>query len=695
MNDTLRDNRDLVVENQTLREKIEKMEMQLATISHLPGLLSYRKRITEIFRKINDYFLKLGPSFPENIQLLTSLCGELTGADFAVYHHAEGERLLAAGRWNTPPDLDYGTTARKTVAADSMRLGADQVAAFTNLPDSLYVGSDPNLLRYDIRTCLAKAVFSNGEAAGSICCYFTGNRQLNLEDEQILTITASALGNEVSRNSALKKLRESEERFHSAFQTSPDSVNINRLSDGLYVNINEGFSKLTGYSQEDVAGKTSLEINIWENPADRALLVEELMGKGFVENLEATFRLKDGTTRTGLMSARVFHIQGVPHILSVTRDMTELKEAMSTILESEQKFRSVVENAFDGIYLISETRFSYVNHRFCEIMGRTAEEMTADDFDFNTTLPDSSRQLIEQRRQARLLGQEVPGIYEFAIITKSGKTRIVEVSTVSLQFKEKLTVLGIMRDITERKKLIGELVEARDKAEEINVLKSRLLANLSHEIRTPLNGILGFAELLREEIPDPAQKSMADIIYTSGHRLLDTLNSILDLSVIESGSGKIRNMPVNLNRVARQVADRFQPATDKKGIRIQFVEYPDEIVTLADEELINKILYNLVGNAVKFTEKGTITLNLSIEGTVGSGFASIHVADTGIGIHPEHHDLIFDEFRQVSEGHARWYEGAGLGLYISRRFAEMMGGTVRVTSQPFEGSTFTLRLPLS
>jgi signal transduction histidine kinase len=320
--------------------------------------------------------------------------------------------------------------------------------------------------------------------------------------------------------------------------------------------------------------------------------------------------------------------------------------------------------------------------------------VSSEEFNFGTTLTDKSRDLIEERRKARISGEEIPGIYEFEIESKSGEIKEVEVSTVKLDHQDEVTILGIMRDITERKKLFEELVKARDKAEAVNVLKSRLLANLSHEIRTPLNGILGFAELLREEINDQSQRSMADIIYTSGYRLLHTLNAILDLSVIESQFSKTNIRTVNINQLAKEVTVLFKPTSEKKGIPISFSADPGPISVSADDELVSKVLNNLINNAIKFTIQGSILVSTTIEENDHGQFGCVHVADTGIGIKPEYQSIIFDEFRQVSEGQTRSYDGSGLGLHISKRFAEMMGGTLSVKSKFEEGSTFTLRLPI-
>jgi PAS domain S-box-containing protein len=685
---------DLIRENQSLKNEIDRLRQDQIDISHLSNIIFDRKRTEQSFKRINDALLGLGPSFEENVNLLTRLCGELTGATCSLYNRLEGNNLCSIGLWNAPPGFCAVDQADGHICTDVILQGTNQVVFLNDLPKTSYFLTDPNVSAYNLVSYIGKSVSCDGRVVGSLCAVYQTEITRSLEHEQIFTIIASAIGNEESRNHAQKKLRDSEERFHSAFLTSPDSININRLSDGMYVDINEGFSKLSGYTREDCIGKTSLELNIWDDPRDRDRLVDGLRKNGSVENLETVFRLKDGSKRVALMSARVFSLQGVPHILSVTRDMTEWKKAILALQESELKFRSVVENAFDGIYLITNQRFIYSNQRFCEIMGYSADEILSDTFDFLVTLTDKSRDLVERRRQARIRGEQIPGIYEFEIRTKDGQIKEVEVSTVKLDSHDEVQILGIMRDITERRRLFEELVKARDKAEEVNILKSRLLANLSHEIRTPLNGILGFAELLRDELKDESLSSMADVIYSSGNRLLHTLNAILDLSVIEARFNKMSLHQVSLNKLAEEVSILFMPNTLKKGIHMSFTADDSDIVVFADEELATKILNNLINNAIKFTHDGGISVRTSLERSGSYTFGCIHVTDTGIGIRKENLQVIFEEFRQVSEGQNRSYDGSGLGLHISKRFAEMMGGTITVKSKVGHGSTFTLLLPI-
>jgi len=217
---------------------------------------------------------------------------------------------------------------------------------------------------------------------------------------------------------------------------------------------------------------------------------------------------------------------------------------------------------------------------------------------------------------------------------------------------------------------------------------------MSHEIRTPLNGIMGFSEYLNSEITDETHLDMIKSIYESGSRLLDTLTGILDLSAFESASEAIAMKPLNINALTENRIAYYQTVASAKGLPIEFATTAQNPVTLTREDLVTKIIGHLISNAIKFTKTGKISLSTGITIIDNTGYVFIRVADTGIGIADEHMGLIFEEFRQVSEGINRAYEGTGLGLHISQRFAQILGGRITVDSQPGIGSTFTLWIPL-
>lgn len=243
-----------------------------------------------------------------------------------------------------------------------------------------------------------------------------------------------------------------------------------------------------------------------------------------------------------------------------------------------------------------------------------------------------------------------------------------------------------------RRKIQKELIEAKQNAEVSSKLASALLANMNHELRTPMNGILGFAEILLDELTDPEARIKASNILVSGRRLMETLDAIMDLSYLESDKVSRQFKPVNIDKIVRNVLAVFEPVRREKNIQF-FHEVEPGIEVLGNEHLVQHLLKNLVDNAVKYTETGSVNIGVSKVVKDGIRYVSVSVKDTGIGISPEHHRMIFDAFRQVSEGYGRQFEGTGLGLTICKKIVDLMNGEISVTSVIGEGSEFTFLLP--
>jgi signal transduction histidine kinase len=247
----------------------------------------------------------------------------------------------------------------------------------------------------------------------------------------------------------------------------------------------------------------------------------------------------------------------------------------------------------------------------------------------------------------------------------------------------------LARELTERN---AALVKQRDQLQEMNRLKSEFLANVSHELRTPLNAILGYTELIHEGIYGPTtgeQREALDGVEESSRNLLTLINQILDLSKVESGKVEIYITDVAMHDIAQHVAAEAQILLRDKPIKLNVVAHA-RVVVRTDAAKVQQIVTNLVSNAIKFTDKGQVTVEVR---PTGQGGCSVTVRDTGIGIRREDQQLIFEEFRQVDGSYTRRYSGTGLGLAIARRFAHMLGGTLTVESQVGVGSVFTLTLP--
>jgi PAS domain S-box-containing protein len=253
-------------------------------------------------------------------------------------------------------------------------------------------------------------------------------------------------------------------------------------------------------------------------------------------------------------------------------------------------------------------------------------------------------------------------------------------------------VLVIARNITERKLLQFELIQARDKAEESSRLKTTLLNNMSHELRTPLNGILGFSEIMSDELKDQEYAEMASHIYRSGKRLMKTLDSIMQLSQLESGTKSIHADKIQLREHFKQIFESFYHQATAKNLSFEIRNIPDSI-GYTDSFFFTQAVTNLLDNAIKFTQSGGIVINCCLNETEGIRNLHFQIEDTGIGISDQHLKLIFEEFRQASEGQNRSFEGTGLGLTISKKMIKLLGGEIVVESVVDKGSVFTIRIP--
>ena len=253
-------------------------------------------------------------------------------------------------------------------------------------------------------------------------------------------------------------------------------------------------------------------------------------------------------------------------------------------------------------------------------------------------------------------------------------------------------VLCISRNITDRKTLQQALIEAKESAEESSRLKSTLLNNMSHELRTPLNGILGFSEIMANELKDDEYVEMATHINNSGKRLMKTLESIMQLSQLESGVKAVHLEACQIHLHIQQLLNNFIPVARAKGLFLEIRDLP-ELNGYLDIFFFTQAIANILENAIKFTSEGGVSISISEEKDKGNRMLHVTIEDTGIGISESHLKLIFDEFRQASEGQNRSFEGTGLGLTIARKMIQLLGGEISVTSRIGKGSVFCISVP--
>lgn len=371
-------------------------------------------------------------------------------------------------------------------------------------------------------------------------------------------------------------------------------------------------------------------------------------------------------------------------------DVTELQTAKK---QANTFFNIVENNPLSIIVTDISGRIEYANASFYSASGYTAEEVIGK----SPNILKSGKQSTEFYKDFWLkLTSGESWVGEFANKRKNGELywEMAFVFNIKDEAGSITNYIAIKQDITQQKILNSELVVAKEKAEESDRLKTAFLAILSHEFRTPLVGILGLSQILEEDIEDKDFSHMAGEIYKAGERLLRTLNSLVDYSIIESNKLKLSLVPCDLINVVADVITEQQidKRCQEKGITLELDFTEITIPVVIEPEYFKKALIHLLDNAIKYTRQGSITLQLSYNREEHK--ACIRVIDTGIGIPKDKFDVIFIDFRQVSEGLTREYEGNGLGLAIAKRLIEALSGTISVSSELNRGSTFTISLPL-
>ena len=520
-------------------------------------------------------------------------------------------------------------------------------------------------------TELAKDKAEFGKLAQLIVQFFSQKEQLIAEIHQ--------------RENIEHSLNKSEDKYRKIFENVQD-IFFQSNTSGLVTSISPSVERYIGYKPYEVIGKHLMDY--YCDPSDSVKLIQELEKSGEVIDSEIGLVSKSGKIIT--CSLNMHFLYDDAGILigfeGSLRDISERKIHEEKIL----KLSSAIEQSPISVLITDTTgKIEYVNPRFTETSGYSYDEAIGQSPNLiksGLTADEVYKDLWETIST----GKEWNG--EMQNKNKNGDVfwEMVLISPIKNSDNVITNYLGIKEDITEKKKNIEELKAAKEKAEEMNNLKSSFLANMSHELRTPMMGILGNAEIIGITAEDTDIKEMASAIFSSGQRLINTLNLILDLSRIEANRESIDIEKLEVVSVIRDVVEHFSSAAWQRDLIMDFDCNYDKVYSLLDERLFREVLNNLINNAIKFTNQGGITVIL----TADVDKMIIKVIDTGMGIPSQSLDFIFDEFRQVSEGYGRSFEGTGLGLTITKKFVEKLGGKISVQSQLDSGSEFTIKFPL-
>jgi len=496
-----------------------------------------------------------------------------------------------------------------------------------------------------------------------------------------------------------RALRQSEEKFAKAFHASPDSIVIVRLEDGVVIDANEGFERLTGYRTDAAVGLSTVgQLGIWVDPERRTAYVTLLRTHGEVNNFEHDIRRKDGKLRHCSVSSVAIEIGGEPCAISIVHDVTEQRRAELERAKSEEKFATVFHASPDGIMILraEDGLILDLNESFRRMLGWSREEAVG------RTVLELGLWAFPARRAtflAEVKAKDMVSGYEFVMRTRQGALRDMTTSTVLIDIGGEPCLISIARDVTDRlrveeeirnlnitlEKRVGERTAALEEA--VREMES-FSYSISHDLRTPLRAIAGYAKIIEEDYAaqiDDEGKRLLDRIAGGAVRMGELIDDLLDFARI--GRVELKRSAIDMASLAREVLAELPEAGAGRLADIRIDAMP---TVSADRSLVRQVWFNLLGNALKFTRRRQPAV-IEVGGRIEAGEAHFFVRDNGAGFDMQFANKLFHVFQRLHRDTA--FEGTGVGLAIVARVVQRHGGRVCAEGEPEKGATFHFTLP--
>ncbi|MFP3859911.1 MAG: PAS domain S-box protein [Bacteroidales bacterium] len=653
-----------------------------------------------------DRFDKLRTGFWKQASLVQS-CTELIGGLMADIGHTlmlervsfvkkqvSGEKFFCKQQWVANKDL---SEPKKGITSDFFnRLNGHEYYILSESD----IETDTHSKDFVLRLEEGQLIIPYGKISvpEGFFVFEKAKNQGNWDTQEI--ILSQELSNIVQLKSdvleATERTRQSELKFRLISEASRDLICTHNL-DGTYSYVSPSVRDILGYEPEMLIGEKPQK---FIHPDDRKNIFSDSYRNFLKSNHTSTTEYRIKTIEGSYIWFETVTQQikddngNIVEYQTSSRDVTARKITENKLKENEEKYRNIFESMYD-VYVeveIDTEIIVEISPSVKRILGYTRDEALGRTI--NNFLPKKEE---GYRLRKELDKKDRISDYEIVLMDVNGNQVFCSFSVrlVRDSFGNPEKIAGTLRDISQRKAYEKELKNAKEKAEAASKAKSEFLANMSHEIRTPMNAILGFSEVLLNKLKDPVLRNHIEAIMTSGKTLLALINDILDLSKIEAGKFQIILEPVQLPTIIEDIQHIFEKKITEKGLELLIdinTNMPD--VLMLDEVRIRQILFNLVGNAIKFTDKGQINLKIDTKFKGNETYdLKLVVEDTGIGIPRKQQKHIFGAFQQKDGQDSRKYAGTGLGLNITQKLVETMDGEISVSSRIGKGSKFTVILP--
>ena len=503
--------------------------------------------------------------------------------------------------------------------------------------------------------------------------------------------------------------------FHSIVELAAAGLLV--VQDGRIAFLNAKAAELLGRKRDALLGTATAAL--FGDAADlarhRDSLARLLAKPGLSIAHDYRIARPDGSVVHLSVVSRSAAMGGRPAVVTVLHDVSATRRLNDSLSAAESRMGTLMAALADGVFVAQDHRFVFANPALPTMLGYTREEFVG--LPFERVLAPEHLDLWVERFDRRVGGgAEPPRAYEINFLHRDGKPVALELVANRTEHDGRPAVLGVLRDIRERKRVAAELaehrehleelverrtaelIEARDRAEAGARAKSVFLANMSHEIRTPMNAIIGLTHLMRRDQPDPVQGERLDKVTDAAQHLLGIINDVLDLSKIESGKLELESIDFSVDTLLSRACALVAGTARSKGLELVIDDGDLPNMLRGDPTRLSQAIVNLLSNAVKFTERGSVTLHgRTLERDTRGARLRFEVRDTGIGVAPERIDQLFSAFEQADSSTTRRFGGSGLGLAITRHLSQLMGGEAGVTSEAGQGSTFwfTVRMPLA